>query len=496
MKPIHVWFAILALIVGCGTALAPTPSPMLAPTATPIPFAADLIPSLQSDIDLPQRPTRYDITLTYDPAFSTLTGSQEVLFTNRTGVNLSEIYFRLFANYPNSGGKITVTRALVNGSPASPTYETENTCLRVPLSTPLEPGSSVTIHLEYAVSIPRNNRGHYDDFIAADSVTTMPSVYPLIPAYDSKGWHTELPPPYGDLVYADASLYAVTMTVPATMTVIASGSVVGTTDNTDGTKTIQSVGAPMRDFDLNVTAQLQKASTTVGEVTVNSYFEPGDSVGGNDALKWASDALQVYIKRFGSYPYRKLDVVETPTIAGGIEYPTVVAIARALYKDNRNREFFEFAVAHEVAHQWWYGVVGDDQVNTPWVDESLAQYSALIYMEDVHGQVAAQTVLRGTFQGMYNQAKNAGHDTAVNQPVSAFDEQNYSAIVYGKGPLFYDALRKQMGDDVFFKFLRSVYEQYRYKILMPQDILRVAESVYGGNLHDLYQQWILSPAPK
>jgi aminopeptidase N len=372
----------------------------------------------------------------------------------------------------------------------------QNTALRVPLTKPLAPGASVDVHLDFTVTIPRNSKQHYADFTADDNAVTMPSVYPLIPAYDAQGWHIEVPPPYGDLVYADVSLYAVTMTVPATMTVIASGSTIDTRDNGNGTTTWWMVGAPMRDFDLNVTDRLQKVSAVVGETTVNSYYEAADAEGGRNTLKYATDALRVFQDRFGAYPYRELDVIETSTTAGGIEYPGVVVIGRNLYSNPRQRDFFEFATAHEVSHQWWYGMVGNDQVNAPWVDESLAQYSTLIYYEDARGASAAQTILKNVFLDVYHHAKSTGRDAAVNQPVSAFNEPDYGAIVYGKGPLFYDALRKKMGNALFFKFLRMYFEQNRYRIATPEDILKVAEITCGCKLHDEYLQWILSPAPQ
>ncbi len=496
-RNLRVWLIAFVFVLAAGC----TPAAPIAPTRTPTAavdelaqYQPALIAGNANDPALLDRPTRYSMTLQYDPATPTLAGGEDVRYFNRQAVPLNEIYFRLFANYPDSGGKLAVSHITLDGTPASGALEVQDTALRVALAQPLAPNAAVNIHLDFSVTIPRNSKGHYSDFTATDSVTTMPTVYPLIPAYDAQGWHIELPPPYGDLVYAAASLYAVTMTVPTTMTVIASGSTVSTADNGNGTTTWRLVGAPMRDFDLNVSAQLQKASAVLGETTVNSWYEPADADAGRKALQFATDALRVYENRFGTYPYREFDVVETPTTAGGIEYPGIVAIARNLYRDARSADFFEFATVHEVSHQWWYAMVGDDQVNQPWVDESLAQYSSLIYTEDVHGKDAARVVLRNYFSSPYTRAKDAGHDMPVNLPVAAYNEADYSAIVYGKGPLFYDALRTRMGDALFFQFLRTYFERYRYKVATGDDILRTAEDVCGCSLQSEWKQWILSPA--
>ncbi len=492
----RLWIIVLLLATACQVNLPITQMPTPTPTA-PVDdlalYQPALIPSSQNDLAQLDHPSRYDLTLIYNPTTPTLSGSEEVRYFNHQAEPLNEIYFRLFANYPESGGSIQVSDLTVDGAPAPSTLEAQNTALRVPLTQPLAPKTSVDLRLNFTVTIGRNSKGHYADFTADESVTTMPSVYPLIPAYDAQGWHIEDPPPYGDLVYADVSMYAVTMTVPSSMTVIASGSTVGTIDNGNGTTSWHLVGAPMRDFDLNVTSQLQKTSATVGETTVNSWYEPADPDAGKQALKFATDAMRIFENRFGTYPYRELDVVETPTTAGGIEYPGIVVIGRTLYHDPRQSQFFEFATVHEVSHQWWYGMVGDDQVNQPWVDESLAQYSSLIYEEETYGKSTGQSILRNYFRDQYNHAKDAGQDMPVNLPVSAYTDANYSAIVYGKGPLFYDAIRTKMGDATFFKFLQTYFERYRYKIATGDDILKTAEDVCGCNLQSEYNQWILSP---
>lgn len=492
---INIILLFALLLSACNTTPPPTATQLPASAPTPddlAPYRRDLVPSHKNDVNQLDHPSRYDLTLKYDPSTATLAGAETIRYTNRQSSPLSEIYVRLFANYPDYGGSIDISNLTVNGAVSQSTLEAQNTALKIPLAQPLVSGNSVQIKLDFSVKVPRGGGQHYDDFIVGDFVTTMPTVYPLIPAYDSRGWHIEVPPPYGDLVYADISLYTVTMTVPSNMTVIASGSTLDTKDNGDGTTTWSMVGAPMRDFDINVTTQLQKASQTIGDTTVNSWYEPQSTDSGKLALQFAVDSLKDYVSRFGDYPYSELDVVETPTTAGGIEYPGIVVIGRSLYNP-RNRNFFEFATVHEVSHQWWYGVVGDDQVNYPWVDESLAQYSSYIYYDDIRGQTAAASVLSDYFQSVYNRAKSSGHDASVNQPVSAFNEDDYGSIVYGKGPLFYDSIRKKMGDDKFFQFLKDYYRNFMYKIAFPDDILNTAQSTCGCNLQNEYNEWILSP---
>ncbi len=97
--------------------------------------------------------------------------------------------------------------------------------------------------------------------------------------------------------------------------------------------------------------------------------------------------MKSYDQRIGAYPFSELDVVATPTSAGGIEYPGLVVIADSLYKEDTT--FREVVVAHEVAHQWWYSLVGNDQIDEPWLDEAFAQFTTALYYRDRYGAVGA-----------------------------------------------------------------------------------------------------------
>lgn len=478
------------------------PSPSAAPANLPRPpldsFDAALRLEFRADLERVPAPTIYRLKLRLNQNLSELGGEESITYTNRETENLDAIYFRLFANYPSgkdrvqaSSGedRLQVSSVKVDGAEIKPTFQVENTALRVPLARPLAPGNAINMQLVFTVTIPFNNESHYADFTNSDGIVTLPSVYPLIPAYDEGGWHIELPPAYGDLVYADASFYDVYFTAPVGQTVIGSGATVGTT--TQGYETTwHFVGAPLRDFNFDVSAVWRKASALVGDVTINSYYLPEDARGGDDALKWASDALRVYEKRSGAYPFKELDVVETPTAAGGIEYPGVIVITRGLYREPEQRHSFEFVVAHEVAHQWWYAVVGDDQVNHPWLDEALAQYMTLLYMEETYGARVAAGILQDAFGNMYERARQANQDMPIGLPVAAYSAEQYVLIVYNKGPLFFDAVRKQIGDDKFFQFLQTYYTRYKYQIAAPADLLATLEQVSGQNLHPLYAKWV------
>ena len=507
---------LLVLVVACGGAPAPSPtiapsplpthtplSPTLSPTATTVPTStplanwADLtpyrtamVPQAQGDIEQLVNPTRYFIDLTLDMEGPTLIGHQRMLYTNNEAVELDKLYFRLFPNAPSYGGSMEIEHVVVDGKEVRPVYELSNSAMKIPLAEPLPPGERLEIAIDFRVSVPRSTEHGYGQFCYVDNVLALPNFYPLVPVYDDEGWNVELAPDYGDAVYSDVSLYLVRLTVPREMVVATSGSAVSKVENADGTVTWTYASGPMRDFCIVMSEEYEVASDTVGQTTVNSYYLPRDREGGQRVLRYARDALRVYSQRFGLYPYAELDVVETPTTAGGIEYPGLIVIAQRYY--GQEGGFFEFATAHEVAHQWWYGMVGSDQVDEPWLDEALTNYSALIYFEDVYGEEVAEAILEGYFEGPYQRAIEERRDAVVAQPVAAFSPEDYGLIVYAKGALFFHALRQEVGDEVYFEIMRRYLEEHKYKIATPESFLAVAEAVAGRSLRGIYRHWILS----
>jgi len=136
--------------------------------------------------------------------------------------------------------------------------------------------------------------------------------------------------------------------------------------------------------------------------------------------------------------------------------------------------------------------VGNDQVDDPWLDEALTQYSTLIYFEKVHGKGVADSILESYFEEGYQKIVEEGRDAVVAQPVAAFSPEDYGPIVYVKGPLFFHALRQQVGDDTYIKIMQRYLKQHKYGIATPESFLAVAEEVSGQSLDEIYHRWILS----
>src|SRR5690606_31202232 len=136
---------------------------------------------------------------------------------------------------------------------------------------------------------------------------------------------------------------------------------------------------------------------------------------------------------------------------------------------------------------------GNDVQREAWLDEALASYSEVIYLEQMRGAEAAQAQLE-VFRQRYRSVRDAGRDAPVAQPTAAF-RGNYYGIVYGKAALFFQALRQQIGEEAFFAFLRDYYGQHRYGYVGRAQLQFSAEQACSCELGGLFEAWIDTVTP-
>lgn len=439
--------------------------------------------------------TRYELDLTLDVDEAAVSGHERIVYTNAESVPLDALYLRLFPNSPSYGGTMTVTNLILDGQPVAGERELEGSALRVDLEPALAPEGQVELSLDFALALPTDQYpadsrepgggyrqlGYYEDTIA------LANAYPIVPVYNDAGWNVELAPPHGDAVFSDVAFFDVTITGPQRMVLAASGTCSSSLTGAEES-TWSCVAAPMRDFNAVLRDSYQVESEDVDGVTVRSVFYDEHNEGGGRALDYASDTVQLFNARIGAYPFTELDVVETPTLAGGIEYPGLVVINSSYYANGSER--MEWVVVHEVLHQWWYSIVGNDQVDEPWLDEALTQYCTLLYYEEKYGEDVASGLLESVFRRPYEQLQETGNDKPAGLPVAAYNSSEYGTIVYQKGPLYFHELRQEVGEETFWEILRRYFEQNRYRIATPEDWLAAVAAVTGEQHRELYETWI------
>jgi len=523
VKPKH-FIAVALLLLACRLATpwsaTPTPSPgqgagpTARPSATPgrtaasgnslLPastifdsawddrsaFTPGLVASEQPVLGLYPGMSMYHLDLTISDDLNRVSGLEQVRYTNTESVPLDKVDFRL---YPNIlGGAMTVTGLTVNGAEVGPSYGLESSVLTVPLPQPLKPGEQAVIAMRFDVAVPASVDQNYGVFSSAGGVLAYAHGYPVIAVFDEAGWNAEIPPQWGDVTVADASYYRARISAPEALQVAASGRELSRRTEA-GRQVIEVAAGPARDFYFVAGTAFAASAREVGEVKLQAFAPTADAPRVESALDAAQAALQVYSQHYGPYPYTELDLALTPTYALGIEYPGVIALNEQLFTPTNDfgalpePVLLESTVAHEVGHQWFYNLVGNNQLEEPWLDEALAQFATWQYYSDTGGPIAAQG-FKASLEARWARVDN--EPIPVGLPVRDYDPLSYGAIVYGRGPLFLDALRDKMGSDTFDAFILDYALTNRWQIATTQGFKGLAEQHCACDLTTLFAAWI------
>jgi aminopeptidase N len=250
---------------------------------------------------------------------------------------------------------------------------------------------------------------------------------------------------------------------------------------------------PARDFFLAASERFTVQSQAADDVMIRSYTLPEFEEASPTALAHAANALAIFEKMLGEFPYTELDIVSTGLQALGMEYPGAFALALSLY-DPQNTRYgpvvLEATIVHELAHQWFFNLVGNDTLREPWLDEALAQFATLAYFEEAYGPSGAEG-FREALQERWQRVGEA--EIPIGMPVGSYTPQEYGAIVYGRGPLFLEELREEMGRATFGEFLRDYVQSNRWQIVTTAGFRSLAEDHCRCDLGLLFAGWIYPP---
>ena len=444
--------------------------------------------SAVNDIQLSNTAPHYTIVGTVNPTTRTLSATQTLVYTNRTASKLTSIGMRLYANLTDVGGLTTVNNVRVNGTVATPRYGPQRFFMSIPLATPLAAGKSVSIQMGFTTIAPTNTDTNLFGTMVSDGTTlSMPYAYPMIAYLRGGVWDTAIPDSKGDIVTSEISLYDVTLRGPSTgYTFVSTGSTVST-QTVGSTQTVRIYSGLQRDFAFALT-RLSKKSQTVEGTTINVYGPASRASVTTTALATAVAAIPIFNANIGQYPYKELDIISVD--AGdfwGIEFPGFVLIEQDQYTNNPN---FEPLIVHEVGHQWFYNIIGNDVQRDAFVDEGLTNYTELLY----HQARKRPTDAAGTISYWKEDLaalRAAGNDAIVNQPMSAMSYDQYSTLVYSKAALYIHAVRLQIGEKAFFTALKNYYTASKYRIVDGTAFRSAAQTACKCNLTTLYTKWIL-----
>jgi len=430
----------------------------------------------------------YQINIEVDLDEGSYEGSAKIDYTNLEQTSLESLYFRLF---PNGGGIygsgfLKVESVMAGGEKAITALSIDDSVMEVILSEELSIGESIEIKLDFNGRTSGEAKMDYGIYNAAGDVMTLSGCYPILAVYDDEGWNIDPVTNIGDSVYSDIAYYDIELTTSGDLEVISTGVIVEDKNIDGGQKKYKMVSGPSRDFFIVLGRDFEVLSTSYGGTSINAYYLTGHKDPAELTLDIAKGALETFNEKFGIYPYTEMDLVELPVERSiGIEFPGIMLLSTPVYG---NKIF----TSHEIAHQWWYNVVGNDVIDEPWLDEALTSYSSIVYFEHNAPEAEHLGVL-DYFKEEYSNNLKADKDDIVTGSLDHFKElgsSHYYQVVYVKGALFFNALRDKVGDEIFFNALQDYFRQYKYRIASAEDLLDIFEEVSGMQLNDFYQEWL------
>ena len=433
-----------------------------------------------------------------------ISAKQTVNYVNNTGVLLKEICLHLYPRafredakikpytnlnkascFPDGENYGDILVNLVNENGESANFEflgEDEDILTIHLQKELRPNETVILYFEYVVRLANctHRLGYYKNVI------NIANWYPIVSYYDN-GFINN---PYystGDPFVSDCANYDILFYYPEEYCCFSSGNII---ESSDGVSKMQ--GRAIRDFSIVLMKNAQTKEETVDgiNVTYAGYYEDKDI---DENLDIALKATSFFNRKFIDYPYKTLTIVKSAFLQGGMEYPNLVVISDSI----EDGEEFKKVIVHEIAHQWWYGLVGNNQVTESFLDESLAEYSTCLFYEEYpeYNQSYVELVKDATASYLLYvdiiSSLNGKVNTSMAAAVCDYNsEYEYTYMVYVKGVIMFDSLREVVGKEKLIKALSAYAKKYCYKVASRNNFVDVMKTHCHKDLDKFFDGWL------
>ena len=497
-----------------------------------------------------QQKVNYKIDVTLNDLTHELSAFEKIEYINNSTQPLEFIYFHLWANaYKNNEtalakqlleegstkmhfakaedlGYIDSLNFLVDGQPIKWEYDKVNIDIcKLYLNKAIKPGDTVTITTPFHVKLPSAKISRLGHLGQAYAITQW---YPKPAVYDREGWH---PMPYlnqGEF-YSEFGEYDVKITLPKNYVLAATGDRIDEQEeeswilaNAQATqkmisekkyskdnsfpesskeyKTIQFKQYRVHDFAwfadkrFHVLKGIITLPNSNKDVDTWAYFTNSEPELWSKSIEYINDATLFYSKLNGDYPYNHVTAVDgTISAGGGMEYPNITIIG-----ESGNALTLETTIMHEVGHNWFYGILGSNERDYPFMDEGLNSFYEMRYIRTKYPNLTLTSVIGrdSTFKffGLNKFKHKAQYELSyfiaarknLDQPILTnskdFTGFNYGAIVYSKSALAFDYLMNYLGKDKFDEAMRFYFEQWKFEHPTPEDLIKTLQYHLNADL--------------
>ena len=454
---------------------------------------------------------QYDINIYFLEKTRAVEVEEKLTYINNTGSDLDEIYFNLIPEaFSKKNGGIKVSE-FMTGSEALKLKQVKGTVYKTSLPFILEKGKTVTIDMKYTVKIPKvsDRFGYNNNTYNLGNALITPALF------ENGEWLCQPYIDLGDAFYTEISDYRVSINAPEEYLIASTGTL---KDNVY-------VAEDVRDFAFSVFKDMDFLSEEHDGIALNVYYPKNVPYAGKHVMETAKRSLTLFNEKLGKYPYETLNMVLTamPGGIGGMEYPGFIMMTindfmtEPLFDLYNNKITLEEyltqigntssdpetnddsgespvsmktitkaglchdvhsltkSTSHEIAHQWFYGIVGNDEIRYPWIDEGLCRFMEAYYENCCYAEYSdfsSFDLLSSVDEGIFDEAEKRPsgetHSVDLNRSLYDFKKQkeDYGEIYYKGAAMIYHMFEK-MGDEAFFEALKDYINTFAYTEVTP-----------------------------
>ncbi len=468
-----------------------------------------------------QQYVRYEISAELIPAEMAVEGHMTLHYVNHSPDTLRELFFHLYYNkfvahsysYPRMDYTTAYTEVdgiLLSGS-TELDFEEDNTLMWVPLQdTLIAPGDTLTLTIDFYSKLPpaSGRFGYYGDHF------DVGNWYPIPAVYDDRGWHVEQH--IDGEFYHEWGDYDVRIRVPEGFVVAGTGVLqnpevlpdslefpnrtIPYFQGDDTTKVeYHFIAQRVHDFAFCANPEFVVKTFQVDSITVKYFLQPYSVDDWEEAMKAGVQAMKFFQEKIGPYPYPEVSVVDGFITAGGIEYPNLVIINDLI----SHPRAISTTVIHELGHQWFFGLLANNQTRYGWMDESFTSFYEVWATQEIFGAYDnvphyGERGIRKWFQYENNAYRDlilkyleyalSGKTDPVDLPMNFFQYNRY-APYYDKMTAALFALRDMLGDSLFTAAIQAYYREWRFKHPYPEDVMKVFNTTTGMELDWFWDEW-------
>ncbi len=467
-----------------------------------------------------QQEANYKMNIDVDVDKHQYKGSQTIEYTNNSPDPLNKIFYHLYFNafQPNSMmdvrsqdisdpdrrvksrigrlnadeiGYIQVNSLSMDGTALN--YETVGTILEVALASPILPGSTVKLEMEWDAQVPVQIRRSGRDNKEGINYS-MSQWYPKLCEYDYQGWHAN--PYVGREFHGIWGDFDVNINIASDHIVGASGLLQAQMDKVvGGKKNWHFIAENVHDFvwaadpDYTVTQKTRADGTEM-----KFYFQENDKTREvwarlPDIMDKAFDYINTH---FGQYPYPIYSIIQGGD--GGMEYPMATLIT-----GERGLGSLVGVSVHELMHSWYQMILGTNESLYAWMDEGFTSYATdrvMNHLKEIGALPGEPVSKENLFVNTYASYINF-NASGIDEPLSTHADHFNSNAAYGvgsyvKGNIFLNQLEYIIGKENFDKGMLRYFDEWKFRHPNPNDFIRVMEKESGLELDWYKEYWVNS----